>query len=430
MSGHPDKVLQQVAKAFDLRRAVTVRKDAEVVRAMMALQAAKLPDGIRLVFAGGTCMARAWRILERMSEDVDFKVVLPEGLSNSQKRKLLGANKDAIREALTGAGFKFARIVRTDGTGNVIKEIDGIESLRENGLVKFYLDYGDYDGGVMRSHIQIEVYESRPRLPTSKLPMSSMVHQALKLDAELAGIECTSVTETAAEKLVALTRRTAGLLETGSLEDMDRFQVRNLYDLHCIAASPRFDRAAAMVLAKTIAFEDAIKHQNAKPGYYHDPKGWTERAMDHLESNPQPKNDYMRFVDEMVYGRKPSFADTIMTLRGMVDDMWATMDFRDHARHVVGAIQAFNKESTATALPGGALRQVSNTPTSHTASNGTVSVEFAEEREHFAVRVLQGGEVVADTHCADGREAASYLTAHLNMLAAKAEYKNGDQPEP
>jgi hypothetical protein len=36
----------------------------------------KIDDGIQLVFAGGTCLSKAHRLIARMSEDIDIKVIL------------------------------------------------------------------------------------------------------------------------------------------------------------------------------------------------------------------------------------------------------------------------------------------------------------------------------------------------------------------
>ena len=63
----------------------------EAMRAMLTL-----PDNkhFKLVFCGGTCLSKAYGILERMSEDVDFKVEpTAEGLKlgNTDRRKELSS---------------------------------------------------------------------------------------------------------------------------------------------------------------------------------------------------------------------------------------------------------------------------------------------------------------------------------------------------
>ena len=77
---------------------------------MRALRAITAVDAgpFQLVFAGGTCLARAHRLVRRMSEDVDFKVVPLDGarLSGTQRRRQLGNLRDRITAGLQVAGFQ------------------------------------------------------------------------------------------------------------------------------------------------------------------------------------------------------------------------------------------------------------------------------------------------------------------------------------
>src|SRR5207344_1846905 len=85
-----------------------VEKDLHVVRAIAALAAIDAAP-FTLVFAGGTALARAHRLVRRMSEDVDFKIV-PQStapVSRSGLRQQRSALRDRITEALQRAGFVF-----------------------------------------------------------------------------------------------------------------------------------------------------------------------------------------------------------------------------------------------------------------------------------------------------------------------------------
>ncbi|WP_408836134.1 nucleotidyl transferase AbiEii/AbiGii toxin family protein [Acetobacter tropicalis] len=73
---------------------------------LAALQHTDLPQGISLVFAGGTCLARAHRLVARMSEDVDLKIAItPLPSSKNAARKILGALKETIRKITADLGF-------------------------------------------------------------------------------------------------------------------------------------------------------------------------------------------------------------------------------------------------------------------------------------------------------------------------------------
>src|SRR6202011_2320139 len=57
----------------------------------------------RLVFGGGTALSRAHRLIRRMSEDIDLKIVSHAQLARPALRHL----RDVITTALLEAGFQF-----------------------------------------------------------------------------------------------------------------------------------------------------------------------------------------------------------------------------------------------------------------------------------------------------------------------------------
>jgi predicted nucleotidyltransferase component of viral defense system len=74
--------------ANDLRIAeFALEKDFIVTDVLRALSQLK-HDKFEFVFCGGTCLSKAYGLLERISEDVDVKVVQKQGvnLSRSQRR--------------------------------------------------------------------------------------------------------------------------------------------------------------------------------------------------------------------------------------------------------------------------------------------------------------------------------------------------------
>ncbi len=55
-----------------------LEKDYFVLEAITLIQGLPPSPDFRLVFCGGTCLSKAYGILHRMSEDVDFKIVPSE----------------------------------------------------------------------------------------------------------------------------------------------------------------------------------------------------------------------------------------------------------------------------------------------------------------------------------------------------------------
>src|SRR5271156_2068810 len=94
--------LLEVQKHFKLPSPALVEKDWYVVDALAAINTADVKP-FRLVFGGGTALSRAHRLIRRMSEDIDLKIVSDEPRSRPELREL----RDIITRALQRAGFQF-----------------------------------------------------------------------------------------------------------------------------------------------------------------------------------------------------------------------------------------------------------------------------------------------------------------------------------
>jgi hypothetical protein len=94
--------------ANDLRIAeFALEKDFIVTDVLRALSKLK-HDKFESVFCGGTCLSKAYGLLERISEVVDAKVVQRQGvnLSQSQRRAAMSSLKLQIIAALESVGFE------------------------------------------------------------------------------------------------------------------------------------------------------------------------------------------------------------------------------------------------------------------------------------------------------------------------------------
>jgi Nucleotidyl transferase AbiEii toxin, Type IV TA system len=307
LTGRPTALeLAEVQQFFRLPSPQLVDKDWQVVQAMRALLAVDATP-FRLVFAGGTCLARAHRLVERMSEDVDFKVVPPtDNMSNNQRRQALGRLRDRIVEKLTGAGFTLDQEPR---------------SRDANQYTVFHLrtDGGAGEGGPLRPTIQIELSYALLREPTTQRPVASFVSQAYRRSPELDAVECVSVTETAAEKAVSLTRRTAMEI-AGAGQAPDPTLVRHLYDLHRVRA--QIETAQVAPLMRSIAVMDAEQFGHQHPAYREDIRGETRKALAHLSTDPGVRSRYENFVAAMVYGEALPFDTAIKTIQALVEEAW------------------------------------------------------------------------------------------------------------
>jgi predicted nucleotidyltransferase component of viral defense system len=81
-----------------------VEKDWHVVRAIGVIAAVETA-GMMPAFSGGTSLSKGWELIKRFSEDIDFKVGEPAGISASRARRERSAYRERILEALHSAGF-------------------------------------------------------------------------------------------------------------------------------------------------------------------------------------------------------------------------------------------------------------------------------------------------------------------------------------
>lgn len=298
MSDDAQREFREVQEHFRLPSVGLVEKDVHVVRAIAALASVNAAP-FTLVFGGGTALARAHKIVRRMSEDVDFKIVAPATpVSRNMLRQQLGTLRDRVTEALQAAGFAFDQ--------------DAIRSRNESRYTVYQLPYPESGAGEgLRPTIQIELTYATLRLPRVVLPISSFVSEAFGRAPEVPAMPCVSITETAAEKLVSLTRRTAMDLD-GLSRDTDPALVRHIYDLHLMR--DLIDHDAVAKMAGEIAASDAAEFRNQYPAYHADPAGETRKAIDALRTDPVYRARYASFIAAMVYGEQTEFDHAMATI--------------------------------------------------------------------------------------------------------------------
>jgi hypothetical protein len=301
LSGEPtlDELLE-VQAYFRLPSPALVEKDFYVVRALAAIAAIDTAP-LRLVFGGGTALSRAHRLVRRMSEDIDLRIV---GEDNRPARGALRRLRASVTEALLAAGFKF--------------DPDNRAYRRTQNATRYTIYQLPYEPmaigeGALRPTIQLETAAWPLRRPAVELPVISFVAEALGRTPEVATIECISITETAADKFVALTRRAGA--ELAGLDEPDPTLVRHLHDLH--ALREHYDPVEVAALARKIMLADAEAYGNQFPAYRENPMRETLRAVEVLAAEPGYAKRYAEFRRLMVYGsvvEYPACADTLQNL--------------------------------------------------------------------------------------------------------------------
>lgn len=292
--------LIEVQEHFALPSPALVEKDWYVVRALAAINATDTGP-FRLVFGGGTALSRAHRVIRRMSEDIDLKIVSDAAFTRPALRKL----RDTITTALQTVGFEFD----PENTAH-----------RESGNASRYtiykLPYTPIAEGVgsLRPEIQIETAVWPLRRPAVELPVISFVAEAFRRPPEVPIISCVSIAETVAEKFVALTRRAgAELADAGGPRDSTL--VRHVYDLHMVREL--YDPTEVITLARTIILADVEAYGHQFPAYRENPVTETQRAVAGMSAEPAFARQYAAFLRDMVYEEGPGFETALATIASL-----------------------------------------------------------------------------------------------------------------
>jgi len=296
--------LLEVQKQFDLPSPVLIEKDWYVVTALAAINAADLKP-FRLVFSGGTALSRAHRLIQRMSEDIDLKIVSDEPRSRPELRKL----RDIVTSALLHAGFQFD----PDNAAH-----------RDSGNASRYTIYrlpytplvtGE---GALRPGIKIETAVWPLRLPSVERSVTSFLAEAFKQPPEVPSIPCVALVETIAEKFVALTRR-AGAELANAGGPRDKTLVRHVYDLHVVRS--HYDPAEVIALAREIMRADVEAYGHQFPAYRENPVAETLRAVGGLATDDRFAAHYAEFLRDMVYGETPDFKTALATVSALAEGL-------------------------------------------------------------------------------------------------------------
>jgi predicted nucleotidyltransferase component of viral defense system len=292
--------LREVQRLFGLPDPALVEKDWLVVRALAAIVAAD-KGPFQLVFQGGTALSRAHRVIQRMSEDIDIKIV-SEG---PPPRPALRRLRESITDELLKAGFTFDP-----------KNPEHLKSNYESRYTLYRLPYEPIAAGqgALRPEIQIETSVWPVRRPPVELPVISFVAEAFKRTPEVPAMACAAIEETAAEKFVGLTRR-AGAELAGVQRDLEPTLVRHIHDLH--ATREHYDPADVAALAREIMLADAETYGHQFPAYRDDPLAETLRAVEGIAGDAGFASGYATFQRDMVYGDPSDFGTAIATLKSV-----------------------------------------------------------------------------------------------------------------
>ncbi|MBB3396993.1 MULTISPECIES: nucleotidyl transferase AbiEii/AbiGii toxin family protein [unclassified Rhizobium] len=245
-------------------------------------------DGLTLAFGGGTALGRAYRLLERMSEDIDLRIIGEKSNSRSVLKRLRGE----VNDRLSAAGFA----------------VEGHYEVKQSDkYVRYDLPYEPIakGEGVLRPEIKIELSTFPVSTEPEMRSVSSFITEANRAEAEAIDVKCVRLVETAADKFVALARR-PGFAFSG-LGPLDHTLVRHIYDLSRMDG--HYDLDAAVVIALEIMKTEAAARAGDYPAYKENPKAETLRTYKIMAGDTKFAEGYAKLLGDLVYGQRPDFEE-------------------------------------------------------------------------------------------------------------------------
>lgn len=258
-----------------------VEKDWHVTRAIGVLAGMDHGEAVPS-FGGGTSLSKAWGLIRRFSEDIDFKVAMPE-VSRNRARRERGAYRERVVGALIDAGF--------EPVGELVKR-DENRFFSAEFLFPTVFDVGRG----LRPHIRVEMSLEPPTLPPTERPISSLITLAQRQKPDVAAFLCVDPVETAADKLSALAWRVHAR-RRGGVND-DPTIIRHLHDLAALkqaaVASPDFAR----LVREARAADAGRGGETASPD---DPAMLFAGMLDRLGTDKLWAQEYEDFVDAVSF---------------------------------------------------------------------------------------------------------------------------------
>lgn len=271
-----------------------VEKDFWVVRVLSVIHA--LSNMHRtFVFGGGTSLCRAYRLIDRMSEDIDLRVIGPNDFSRADRRAI----REEVDVALTVIGL----------TGEGYQKL----SYDEYRKTEFNLPYALTmpTSGILRKQIKLELAFYPLQLETQPQAVVSFLNQASGRPVELEGFPCVALEETAAEKFLALLRRVGSWQQRPEGKQFDHTLIRHVYDLGCMLE--HVDHAKVLELIQSLIPGEAARYGRSHEEFAVNPITEMGRVLQSLHQQEYEQR-FDQFQIAMVYGNRKEYGHCLETI--------------------------------------------------------------------------------------------------------------------
>jgi hypothetical protein len=309
---------QAIADKHDLKMPA-VEKDWWVTHTLATIFS--MPYSKSLIFKGGTSLSKAWKIIERFSEDIDLALDreflgFAGDLSKTQISKLRYASYKFLTEIFTPElQQKFNEL----GFANVlVKYREVVNHDQDPLIIEIYYPKLTEKDIYLRPGVLVEIGSRSLKEPFSPCKFQTLVAEnygdKLFTDNEIT-IPTVNVERTFLEKVFLLHEEYQRPAEKRRVERLSR----HLYDIEKISQTLYFQKALSdKDLYKTIvAHRDKFSHLGGVDYAKHEPQFINIIPPEKLL--PLWEKDYSEMSESMIYGEKLSFNELINNIKQVND---------------------------------------------------------------------------------------------------------------
>ena len=295
----------------------------------------------KLVFAGGTCLSKAYGLIERMSEDIDIKVFLeeiPEEYKAISIKSRLKTLHGVLVTALTGIGFTAAIVdEQVDEDESDVENAESKKRLAENPHIRdarrFFhltLDYKSaFDGelGALRPNIKVELIHRHTQLPSQQKTFGYLVDKIIGIEpTQAVTMDCISIEETLAEKVLSMLRRTAWKWYGGQAGAINDVLVRHIYDVGRICSQHPDAVTAACTIFPALVAVDGKEFSRQYPEFAATPREILMKSLARLATDEEIASNYEEKLQPLIYGEsRPDYAEAYARFAQVANDLLATL---------------------------------------------------------------------------------------------------------
>lgn len=274
-----------------------LEKDIHVTDALRCVMQLEHPE-LALIFCGGTSLSKAYGLIERMSEDVDLKVV---------RRSSSPISRTAFKRQLSELK---AMVIKSLSELGLVEDVEQRRALNGNRYVgmRWFYEPAYKAHGSLRPHLSLEFTARAPLCAVDQRQIGYLLDSLMPCKQSMCTVACVVPGETLAEKIISFLRRYAQYKSGNMRRAWDVALVRHVYDSYCIrSAKPSYLEDAKAHFSELVV-EDVRQFGRQFPSFAAEPISVLVQALEQARQDQELNDQYQRFLLPLIFGsERPSY---------------------------------------------------------------------------------------------------------------------------